>query len=235
MLHLSIVASINEEKVKNVPDQLANEWSQSVTSYIPWERQWLMWAKSGNLPCDCDSVSRTGFDLILAFETDYTATWLEHPLYLILRSKQYSNNVYVHFYLLKNSDNQIFMEPEMYFYLFVSRSGEWLYLWSNFNSKMRDWNTRYEILSFFSVSSITSQEHYLTSVKNFSFFYHHTGYLFIHTIDNFLGSEMNFICLKMQNIKKRGQERDKATDIRRIPGSLPRNSVIARQRQFFIK
>ena len=127
MLHLSIVASINEEKVKNVPDQLANEWSQSVTSYIPWERQWLMWAKSGNLPCDCDSVSRTGFDLILAFETDYTATWLEHPLYLILRSKQYSNNVYVHFYLLKNSDNQIFMEPEMYFYLFVSRSGEWLY------------------------------------------------------------------------------------------------------------
>ena len=53
-------------------------------------------------------------------------------------------------------------------------------VWGNFNCKLRDWSTRHEILIldfFISVSSIACQEHYITLVKTFSFFYNHTGYL----------------------------------------------------------
>ena len=134
-------------------------------------------------------------------------------------------------------------------------------LWSSFNSKLTYWSTRCEIHGFLiSVSSDACQEHYLTLVKNLGSFYNHTGYLYPHANVNFLSSEKDFMCSKMQNIKWRGQERD--SNIISLTKSLPfreqrlsflsgfnvtcpwqpfasllpspQNSVIARGRQFFI-
>ena len=113
-----------------------------------------------------------------------------------------------------------------------------------------------------SVSSDACQEHQLTLVKNLGSFYNHTGYLFIHTNDKFLSSEKIFMCSKMQNIEGRGQERDREPCVhhyyddhnccrhvarigRNLPVTclwqpfaslvlLPRTSVIARGRQFFV-
>ena len=87
-------------------------------------------------------------------------------------------------------------------------------LWSYFNSKLRDWSTRCEMNVFLiSVSSDACQEHYLTLIENLSSIYNHTGYLYLHTNDNLLSSEKAFMFSKMQNIKWRGQERDRCISL----------------------
>lgn len=99
-------------------------------------------------------------------------------------------------------------------------------LCSSFNSKLRDWSTGCKIhFILLSVSSDACQERYLTMVKTLSSFYNHTGYLFLHTNDKFLSPENDFMCSKIQNIKTRGQERDRATNFQRPLHIVPTKSL----------
>ena len=118
-------------------------------------------------------------------------------------------------------------------------------LQSNFNCKLRDWSTRYELLYFFiSVSSIACQEHL---VKTFSFFYNHTGYLLSTQLTIFWAQKWISYVPKCKISKRevRSVTKQPTFGAWNLPVTfqwqpfaslvlLPRKSVTARRHQFFI-
>ena len=102
-------------------------------------------------------------------------------------------------------------------------------------------------LIFISVSSIACQEHYITLVKTFRFFYNHTGYLLFMQLTIFWAQEWISYVSKCKISKREVRSMTKLPIFRAwiLPVTcqwqpfaslvlLPRKSVIARRRQFFI-